>query len=277
MRRTGLTFLTLVLVSVALLIADHVAGLGWARAAWNWATVPLQRGLSGSSTELSRLWERWQKAAQLQAENEQLKETIAYLTLENRRYQEIQRENEQLRRLLSLQERYPDLVLLYAEVVGRDPSGLQQVIRVAWSAPAGKTVVVRKGMAVMAPAGLVGRVVRVYGNAADVLLITDVTSAVSAVVQNPDRPTGLVEGRWQAGSRLRMRFVPPEAHVSEGDWVLTSGLQLPPFQEEAVPAGLPIGQVLRVSKTADLHQELELVPAADLDHLERVMIVLGTR
>lgn len=277
MRKTGLTFLILTILAVGFLVADRLVGLGWTRAAWNWATAPLQRGLAGSSTELSRLWERWQKAAELQEENEQLKETIAYLTQENRRFQEIQRENEQLRRLLGVRERYPDLLLLYAEVIGRDPSGLQQTIRVVWSPPDGRQLAVREGMAVIAPAGLVGRVLRVYGNSADVLLITDVASAVSAVIQNPDRPTGLVEGRWQAGSRLRMRFVPLEARVSEGDWVLTSGLQLPPFQEDAFPAGLPIGQVLRVIKTADLHQELELIPAVDLDHLERVMIVLGTR
>ncbi|MGC8872992.1 MAG: rod shape-determining protein MreC [Chloroflexia bacterium] len=277
MRKTGVTLLVLVVVSVGLLVADRLVGLGWARAAWNWAVGPLQRGLAGSSEELGRLWERWHKAAELQAENEELKETIEYLTQENRRCQEIVRENEQLRRLLGLQQRYPDLVLLYAEIVGRDPSGLQQTVRVAWSQPEGQRVVVREGMAVIAPAGLVGRILRVFGNSADVLLVTDIESAVSAVVQNPDRPTGLVEGRWQAGSRLRMRFVPLEARVNEGDWVVTSGLQLPPFQENALPAGLPIGQVLQVKRTSDLHQELELIPAVDLDHLERVMIVLGTR
>jgi len=276
MRRTGYLILGLLLLCLVLFVVDRVVGLGILRRAWVWATSPLQRGLSDEGSRLHRFWERWQEAGRLQEENEQLKEMIAYLTTENRRCQELQRENEELRQLLGLQDRFPHLKLLYADVIGRDPASLHQVVRVNWSPPEEK-IEVRAGMSVIAPAGLVGRVIQVYPNGADVLLITDINSSVTAVIQNVDRPTGVVDGRWQAGSRLRMRFIPEEATVREGDWVLTSGLRVPPFEEEAFPPGIPIGRVLRVLAVADMQQEVELLPTVDLDHLERVMIVLGER
>jgi len=277
MRRTAFLILALFLVSLTLFIVDRVAGLGWIKGAWVWATSPLQRGLSDEGSKLHRSWERWQESGRLQEENEQLREMVDYLTTENRGYQELKRENEELRQLLGLRERYPDLNYLYAEVIGRDPGSLRQIVRVGWSPLKDRKVEVRIGMPVICPAGLVGRVIQVYPNAADVLLITDVSSSVSAMIQNADRPSGVADGRWQAGSRLRMRFIPQEATIQEGDWVLTSGLQLPPFEEESFPPGLPIGRVIRVEAAADMYQEAELLPAADLDHLERVMIVLGAR
>ena len=72
-----------------------------------------------------------------------------------------------------------------------------------------------------------------------------------------------------------MRFIPQGDAVHEGDLVVTSGLGLQPYEQQALPRGLAIGQVLRVEPAADLHQEAELLPAVDFDHLEKVMIVFG--
>lgn len=276
-RRTGTLILVLLLVSASLIAVDQVAGLGMVKGALAWLLSPIQQGLYEGGEEGGRFWERWREAGRLQEENAQLQELVDYLTAENRRYQELKRENDELRQLLGLQERYPELLLLYAEVIGRDPAGLRQIFRVEWAPPEDEAVQVQVGMPVVSPAGLVGRVIEVYPDAADVLLITDINSSVSAVIQNEDRPTGVVDGGWQAGFRLRMRYIPQGDTVQVGDWVITSGLRRPPFEEEAFPPGLVVGQVLHVEETADLHQQAELLPAVDLDHLERVMIVLGTR
>lgn len=277
MRRTGLTIILVFLgISAILIVIDQVVGLGVIRGAWTWLVGPVQHGLHDGSGELGSFWERLREAEQLQEQNEQLAELVAFLTAENVQCQEIRRENAEYRELLGLQERYPDLEYLYAEVIGRDPTGLRQILRISW-APQGDDIEVREGMAVISPAGLVGRIIEVYPNAADVLLIVDINSSVSAVIQNDDRPSGVVDGQWQAGTRLRMRFIPQGDRVEVGDWVVTSGLQLPPFEETAFPPGLPIGQVLQVETSADLHQQVEVLPAVDFDHLERVMIVLGPR
>lgn len=277
MRRKGFLIPLLLAISLALILLDQFTGLGLLKGAWAWLFSPVQNGLHEGGEGLSGFWERWRQAGQIQEENAQLRELVDYLTTENLRYQEIKRENDELRQMLGLQQRYPDLELLLGEVIGRDPASPLQVLRVGWAPIEGRTIEVKEGMPVISPAGLVGRVIEVYPNAADVLLITDITSSVSAVIQNEDRPTGVVDGRWQEGRRLRMRLIPQGSLIQEGDWVVTSGLQRPDFEEQAFPAGLAIGQVLQIEVTADMHQEVELVPAVDLDHLERVLIVIGTR
>ncbi|MBN1483909.1 MAG: rod shape-determining protein MreC [Chloroflexia bacterium] len=267
----------LLLVSITLIAVDQVVGWGLLQQAWSWVSTPLQRWLFDGNEEACDFWERLHEADKMQEENEQLREMVAQLTFENRRYQEIKRENDELRQLLGLQERFPHLERLYAEIIGRDPASVRQVLRVAWSAPADDSVQVEVGMPVIGAAGLVGRVIEVYGHTADILLITDINSSVSAVLQNEDHASGVVDGRWQAGQRLRMRFIPPGSLVQEDDWVVTSGLQRPPFEGRAFPPGLPIGQILRVEVSSDLTLEAELLPAVDFDHLEWVMIVVGTR
>jgi rod shape-determining protein MreC len=277
MRRAGILILVLVGISLVLIVVDQVAGLGLIKGALGWVLAPLQHGLNKGGGEAADFWERLRECERLQEENEQLREMVDFLTAENIGYQECKRERDELRELLGLGDRYPNLELLYAEVIGRDPGGLRQTLRVGWAPREDRAIVVREGMPVVSAAGLVGQVVQVYPNAADVLLITDINSRVSARIQNQDRPTGVVDGQWQAGTRLLMRFIPQGAVVNEDDWVVTSGLQLPPFEDKAFPPDIPVGKVLQVEFAADMHQQAELLPAVDFDRLERVMIVLGTR
>ncbi len=277
MRRAGVLILVLLGLSFVLVVLDQVVGLGIVKGAAVWLFTPVERGINQSGEEATSFWERWRKAGQLQDENEQLKEMVDTLTTENRRYQEVLRENEEYRQLLGLSERYPDLEQVPAEVIGVDPTGLRQVIRISWASFTDDKIEVRVGMAVTSPAGLVGRIIEVYPNSADVLLITDISSSVSAVVQNDERPSGVVDGQWQVGTRLVMRYLPQGSTIQEGDWVVTSGLAMPPFENAAFPPAIPIGQVLKVEKSTGMHQEVELIPVVDFDHLKWVMIVLGTK
>lgn len=277
MRKTGVVILVLLVLTAALVFVDQVAGLGWIKAGLTWLLTPLQRGVSTEGPAIDDFWERWQETGRLQEENRQLREIIDEMRAREIRWREIDREYQELRQLLGLHERFPEMALLDADVIGRDPSSVQQILRIGWAPLADSTITVRVGMPVIAAAGLVGRVIKVYPNAADVLLITDTSSSVSAVIQNEDRPTGVVEGRWQAGSRLLMRYIPQGDAVNEGDYVVTSGLHLAGFEEEAFPPGIPIGQVMHLDVAAGMHQQAELLPVVDLDHLERVMIVLGTK
>jgi rod shape-determining protein MreC len=276
MRKTGIVILVFLVLCTALILVDQVAGLGWIKGGITWLLTPLQRGISTEGPEIG-FWATWQEVGRLREENAQLREIIDEMQAREIRWREIEREYKELRQLLGLHERFPDMILLDADVIGRDPSSVLQVLRIGWAPLDDPSLTVEVGMPVIAAAGLVGRVIKVYPHAADVLLITDTSSSVSAVIQNEDRPTGVVEGRWQAGARLLMRYIPQGDAVNEGDYVVTSGLRLTGFEEEAFPPGIPIGQVLHLETAADMHQQAELLPVVDLDHLERVMIVIGTQ
>ena len=201
--------------------------------------------------------------AALGRENEQLKLQVAELRSQVVLLQEAQIENETLRRQLDYKSSVPSLRLLSAEVIGHDPSGLLQYLIIDRGAEDG----VALAMPVLADAGLVGRISEVSANSAKVMLISDPSSSVSAIVQRT-RATGIVRG--SVSGQLTMQYLPPGEAVAPGDMVLTSGLG------GNFPRRLVIGQVASVSSAdVDMFQEAEVVAPLALRDLEQVMVLLN--
>ena len=124
---------------------------------------------------------------------------------------------------------------------------------------------VAEGMAVLAPRGVVGRVVSASPNAARVLLLEDPGSGVDAVVQRT-RTRGIVEGA--AAGKLKLKFVTPDEELRLGDEIVTSGL------DGIFPRGLPLGNVTRIAEDdTGLFQSAELVTAVDFQKLEEVLVM----
>lgn len=131
----------------------------------------------------------------------------------------------------------------------------------------GATDGVRLGMPVLTAEGLVGRVKEVSVNSAKVLLITDPSSSVAALIQRT-RATGVVQG--QLGEYMVMRYLLPDSPVLPGDVVLTSGLG------GNFPKRLVIGTVVRVEhRDVEMFQEALVEPAVNLRDLEMVMVLLN--
>jgi rod shape-determining protein MreC len=111
----------------------------------------------------------------------------------------------------------------------------------------------------------VGRVTEANLHSSKILLITDPSSSVNAVIQE-SRATGVVQGKATEG--LTMRYIQQTEEVSPGDLVLTSGLG------GNFPTRLIIGQVTAVrKKDVELFQEAEVRPAVEFRRLEMVMIL----
>ncbi len=105
-------------------------------------------------------------------------------------------------------------------------------------------------MPVVTGAGLVGRVLEVSRDRATVLLINDPESGVGVKIEKSGA-TGVVKGRGDTNT-MRADFVDPNAEVTRGEIVYTSGLQNSPF-----PGAIPVGTVSRVTKTpGDLQQDI---------------------
>ena len=193
---------------------------------------------------------------QLRDENSRLRNQIVLL-------QEAQIENETLRRQLNFKSAVPNYRLLSAEVIGRDPSNLLQYLII----DRGAADEVEEGMPVIIDQGLVGRISEVSTNSSKVMLITDASSSVGAIIQRT-RATGMVQG--YPGHELIMRYIPQGDTVAPGDLVLTSGLG------GNFPKRLVIGQVASVTqKDVEIFQEARLVPLVNLHDLESVMVLLS--
>src|SRR6185436_14000554 len=134
---------------------------------------------------------------------------------------------------------------------------------------------VQPGMAVIgkegsSPEALIGVVDAVGPRSASVLLITDFASSVSALVYHGGIPTdGIVQGRWQRGSRLWLEQVDRAALLAPGDVVVTAGLTAQlniDLPRAAIPKGVPIGMVER--SQVDGHSQMaELRPFVDPDRV----------
>ena len=121
------------------------------------------------------------------------------------------------------------------------------------------------GMPVVSQLGLVGRISDVTANASRVLLITDVSSAISGRLQTT-RDEGSIVG--QASTDLRMEFIPLNAKVQEGDIVITSGLG------GNLPAGLVIGQITSVQQREfELFQNAVVRSLNNFATIETVLVI----
>ncbi len=118
---------------------------------------------------------------------------------------------------------------------------------------------VAKGDVVLSESGVIGRVDKVASVYAKIILITDINSKIPVMIEG-SRVRGILSGDNTLVPKLT--FVPLDAIISVGDRIVTSGVS------GVFPAGLPIGQVVAVSKN-----EIRVKPFALLDKLEYVKIV----
>ena len=130
---------------------------------------------------------------------------------------------------------------------------------------------VRVGQVVLAEQGVVGRVSEAGTNYAKVLLVTDSSSSVSALVQT-SRASGIVRGQY--GDTLVMEWILQSDPVKAGDIVVTAGLGIGNELRSLYPKGLVIGTVVDVTKAeVSAYQRAVVAPAVDLRKLENVLII----
>jgi rod shape-determining protein MreC len=155
-------------------------------------------------------------------------------------------------------------------VVAKPASIFAQQVTVA----AGSGDGVRLDDPVVTDQGLVGIVTEVTSNAAQVQLLTDQDSHVSARVLG-GAAFGIVERGPSDGSTLVLNRVPKDEVVNEDDVVITSGWQVGGLTS-LYPRGIPIGTVTGVSRRdVDLYTRVQVTPFVDFDSLEHVVVLTG--
>ena len=227
------------------------------------ALAPLQYSLSWLGRQISSRVEEIQELGSLQDRNRELQQTVDRLMIENVRLQEAEIERTSLREQLHFKLSNPTYELLAAEVIGSDPSNLLHYVIIDRGTRDG----IRTGQPVVTALGLVGRVTSVYVQSARVMLLTDPSSSVSALIQS-SRATGIVRGLGRRG--LSMGYVELAEQVQVDDIVLTSGLG------GILPKRLVIGKVSAVRRD-DVHmfQDIQVQSAVRFDRLESVLVIQG--
>ena len=157
--------------------------------------------------------------------------------------------------------RNQNYVSVLAHVIGRDPSNWNASLIIDKGQKDGLKV----GMPVVSILGVVGRIFEIGNNTAKVILLSDPSFSVAAIVQRT-RESGLLTGSLEGFCRLD--YLTDKADVKVGDRVITSKLS------SVFPEGILIGQVQDVRASENSHTaECFIEPAVDLSQIEEVIII----
>ena len=219
---------------------------------------PVARLVTGAAASVGGTRQRVRFQADLLAENQSLEHEVERLRLELLRLRDVESEMQRLAAALDYAAP-PVGRVRAADVVYVDHTSWLRTL-VVWVGD-GKA---RLDQPVLAPQGLVGRVVRVAGPYAKVQLVTDRAAAVGALIARTRRQ-GVARGSGTGA--LVLDYVPLQVDVRPGDRVLTAGI------DGVYPRGIPVGTVVGVEAGGQLFHLIRVAPAVDLGSLDRVYLL----
>jgi rod shape-determining protein MreC len=271
--RNGLWFAAFTIVSLLLLLASQTEAALTLQRVSQRALDPIRQTIGGIGAGIAGVFGTIGEIDRLRTENDDLRRALAGAEQRITELQEAAAENAELRQLLGLTQSL-DMELLPVRVISRDPSNFTWDIGI----DAGSDEGLQVGMPVVGSAegagALAGTVVATGSDTATVRFIVDTRSNVVALDQR-SRALGLVQG--QLGGQLVMVQVDVTEELTEGDPVVTAGLELSEGAARSpYPKGLLIGQIQAVQQDANALTQTGFVrPALDFRRVDRLLVVLA--
>jgi rod shape-determining protein MreC len=223
------------------------------------AVSPLEKALVWVQTSTGNVWHNYFYLRGVRAENRELKQQIEQMRIQQVRMSQDADQARRLQALLAFKEQFISQTRA-AQVIGSSGSEQSRSIYI----DKGENDGIRPDMAVITADGVVGKVLHVYGSTALVLLISDQTSGVGAILEK-SRLQGILRG--MPSGEIALEKVMSDEQVPPGELVLTSG------GDRIFPKGLPIGRVTKVFPGSDLFLNIHVKPTANLSKLEEVLVV----
>ncbi len=249
------------LLSVGLMMLDHHGQhLDKIRSALNFALYPLQAVAAVPTRTGAWLIEFFRGDRALHEEHARLRAEYPLLLAKLQKYEAIETENAQLRKLLSAAARVAERALA-AELleVGAQPFTRKLVIA------KGSRHDVFLGQPVIDAFGVMGQITEVNLYTSRVTLITDPSHAIPAQV-NRSGLRAMVFGTGQ--DTVAVRYLTALADIQEGDLLVSSGIG------GGFPAGYPVARVSRIgSDPNESFLEVEAKPVAQLGHNKEVLLI----
>jgi rod shape-determining protein MreC len=228
--------------------------------------APVQNAVSGATAWTRDLFKDFIDRDKLRSDYEDSLVQIDILSMRIAELEEASRENERLKGLLEISERYEQQNPVYAQVIGRPPGVWADTFSINRGSLDGISV----DMAVITAQGLVGCVYDVGLYYSKVRTIIDPQSSVAGLVENT-RDNGIIQGQMSANSadpECHMFYLPPDNDIVPGDRVLTSGM------DGKYPKGIPIGNIRSISREPDASRQFAIIsPLADLSRVEEVIVL----
>ncbi len=262
-RHRPLVLLVAVILAQVLLLAFQIRRDRDVRLIRVWSAellMPLQRAGNFIISKIDGVWFGYIDLRGVSVENRQLTAEVSKLRLKNQQLEGQAAQAVRLTRLLGFRQENADIPMVAAEVIGANADSTSFTVFINRGDQDG----IRRNMAVITPDGVVGKISEALSHTSQVLLINDRESGVGALLAGT-RTHGVVKGTGDP--LLWMDYVNTEEKVQAGEQVLTSG------EDRIFPKNLPVGWVAS-TKPGFPFQTVEITPAAHLDRLEEVLVLL---
>lgn len=262
-QRTGFLFVAVMLAHVLLISAqvNSRSGVPLLEAVTFGVFSEVQRAAAEVIGAVQRGWSGYISLRGVHAENEALRRQLSGLEVRLQEERAAATRTRQLEVLLGLQHQL-QLSTTAASVIATGASPEFRTVTIDKGLNAGLT----SDMAVIGPAGVVGRIVTPSARAAKVQLLIDRNAGAGALVERAEsRAQGVVVGSGE--ELLRMEYVSSIADVRVGDTIVTSGI------DRIYPKGFVIGRVERVDNGNGMYKVISVRPAVNFGQLEEVLVV----
>jgi rod shape-determining protein MreC len=263
-KHKSLALLTGVLLAQVLMLAVQIKHDERGRLIRVWAisaAYPFERAGSWGFGKIRGVWDHYFALQTTARENEALRIENDSLKLTISQLQGRASDADRLAALLSFRQQHEKVPMVGGRVIAASAGTASRTIEI----DRGERDGIMRNMAVITPDGAVGKVIEVYRDSAQVLLLTDKEGGAGAMLLN-SRTQGPVGGTGEP--MMTMKYVATEENVTVGEKIVTSGM------DKIFPRDIPIGTVVEV-KPGNPFKQIRVQPAAKLDRLEAVIVLLS--
>ena len=261
-RYRNITVLLLVIFAQLVLLAVQVKNDQDVQLIRVWtvtAVTPLARVVEGLRGGGSGFMHNYILLHDTSADNRRLQAEVDKLKLEN-----IFLKNELNRadraKALEVFQKHTESKMVAATIVGVGAGSNSKVVFVDRGTVSG----IQRGMGVVTPDGIVGKVIAAYPTASEVLLVTDADFA-AGVVSQKNQTRGTLKG--QGTPMCKVDYVAFEDKIDVGEALFTSG------DDRIFPRGFPVG-VVKTVRPAQPFKEVMVEPSGLQRGLEDVLILV---
>ena len=196
------------------------------------------------------------------------REEIEQLKSQTLEVEQLKHEVKKLRTQLEFSESRKDLDLLPATVLARKSSELSKRLTINFTNDVANQVQV--GAPVVSADALIGQIIEIDGDQAEVMLLSDPRSAVDIRLSNTGG-RGIAVGSGQEDRyRLQLKYLNLEQAIEDNEILLTTG------KDGKFPLGLPVGKIRKLKDVETAQgRQYEVVAPTELDDIHYVFIVRG--
>lgn len=229
-------------------------------------TTPVRGGLNLMAGWVEDRYDYAFRYAELEQENEELKQRIAQLEEDARLGADATEENERLRDLLELDQKRSDFVFESAHITARGATNWASTLTLSKGSKHG----VAAGNCVVDQYGnLAGIVSEVAYNWCTMITVVDTELEMGGLISRTNS-AAILEGDFSlmGEGRLKLTYLPENTQLIAGDEVLTSGMG------GVYPAGLKVGTIDEIlTAPSGMGRYAIVSPSTDLDGLRQVFII----